>query len=90
MSRLNPRPDKSLHGATRAVGTVFWLKRFAIAFVAFGLLLFTIELVKGHQASQAIRFAALWGAVFAMLFTVIGYVRFKRNPACMLPGDRRQ
>lgn len=71
------------------MGSMFWLKRFVIAFVGAGVLLFAVELVKGSATEQALRFGLLWGLVFAALFTLIGYVRYRRNPACMLPRDRR-
>lgn len=71
------------------MGWMFWSKRFLLAFVAAGLVLFAVELLKGHELPQAVRFAVLWGVVFAALFTLIGYVRYRRNPACMLPADKR-
>lgn len=71
------------------MGTGHWIKRFCLAFLGAAVLLCVLELVKGHDWLQALRFAALWGTVFAALFTGIGYARFKRNPACMLPPDKR-
>lgn len=67
----------------------FWLKRFALAFLGAGALLLAVEMLKGHAADQAVPFALGWGAMFATVFTLVGYARFRRNPACMLPRDRR-
>jgi len=44
---------------------------------------------KGSPLPGAARFGFLWGAISAVLFTLIGYVRYRRNPACMLPPQRR-
>jgi len=71
------------------VGTKFWLKRFVIALLTASALLFVVELCKGHGRAEATQFAALWGTISAALFTLIGYNRYRRNPACWLPrpGD---
>ena len=49
---------------------------------------FVAELIKGHGRTEAAQFAALWGALSAALFTLIGYIRYKRNPACWLPRSK--
>lgn len=67
------------------MGTRFWLKRFFFALLIASALLFVVELAKGHESADAARFAALWGVLSAALFTLVGYIRYKRNPACMLP-----
>ena len=67
------------------MGTKFWLKRFVSALLIATALLFIVELVKGHGRAEAAQFAALWGAITAALFTLIGYNRYKRNPTCWLP-----
>ena len=67
----------------------FLLKRFLLAFLGAVIVLFAVELLKGHELRQAIEFAALWASVFATLFTVIGYIRYRRSPSCMLPADKR-
>ncbi len=66
----------------------FWIKRFLISLLGSGVLLFGVELAKGHTQAAAAQFAIIWGSVFAVLFTGIGYIRFKRSPACMLPENR--
>lgn len=71
------------------MGTRFWLKRFFLALLIAIALLFAVELAKGHELADAVRFAALWGFLSAALFTLVGYVRYKRNPACMLPRSER-
>lgn len=66
----------------------YWLKRFLLALVIAGALLFVVQRLKSHAASDAAGFATLWSAVFAGIFTGIGYVRYRRSPACMLPRSR--
>lgn len=67
------------------MGLAFWCKRFALAFiVAFGILAIA-RVAKGDAFEPAIMYAAAWGAVSAGIFTLVGYLRFRRNPACMLP-----
>ena len=68
----------------------FWLRRFALALIIAGAALFAVQLLKGHAVSDAATFAGLWGAISATIFTVIGHVRYKRNPACMVPRSRRE
>ena len=72
------------------MGASFWIKRFTIALLGSSILLFCVELAKGHDRSAAVQFAIFWGLAFAALFTGIGYFRFKRNPACMLPKNREE
>lgn len=70
------------------MGTGFWLKRFLLALLVASALLFVVQLAKGNSTSAASQFAALWGGISAALFTLVGFVRYKRNPACMLPQQR--
>ncbi len=67
------------------MGRKFWLKRFVVALLVAGALLFAVELAKGHDPGDAAVLAALWGALSAALFTLIGYLRYRRDPACMVP-----
>ena len=67
------------------MGTGFWLRRFVVALMISSALLFVVELVKGQAWAEATQSAALWGMISAALFTLIGYYRYKRNPACWLP-----
>jgi hypothetical protein len=60
----------------------FWLKRFLLALVLATILLFAVELIKGHHLMMALEFALKWGVLSAGLYTLIGYLRFRRNPAC--------
>lgn len=66
-----------------------WIKRFVLAFVFAGTVLFAVHLVKGYPAIDAAWFAALWGAIAAAIFTLVGYVKYRRNPACMLPRAKK-
>lgn len=67
------------------MGPAFWLQRFVLALLVAGGVIFVAQLAKGHSVAASAWFAALWGTVSAGLFTLVGYVRYKRNPACMRP-----
>lgn len=67
----------------------YWTRRFVIAFIAAGVVLCAAHLVRGHALADSIGFGLLWGAIAAVIFTVVGYLRYRRNPACMLPRPRR-
>lgn len=72
------------------MSTGFWLKRFALAFLVGAALLFVVQYLKGMPPADALKFGALWGAISAAIFTLTGYVRYRRNPACMLPRSGRE
>ena len=72
------------------MGARFWVRRFLIALLVASALLFVVELAKGHAAMETARFVMLWGVLSAAIFTLIGYIRYRRNPACMLPRSDRQ
>ena len=65
-----------------------WLKRFVLALLGAGATLFFVQWLKSHAAGDAAGFAVLWSAAFAGIYTGIGYVRYRRSPACMLPRSR--
>ena len=67
-----------------------WLKRFVLALIVAGATLFAAQCLKGHTAAGAASFATLWGVVSAAIFTLVGYVRYRRSPACMLPRSRQE
>jgi phosphatidylglycerophosphate synthase len=66
----------------------FWLKRLVFAFLVAGVMLFLVQMAKGYQPLPAVQFALIWGGVTAAVFTLVGYIRYKRNPACMLPPEK--
>ncbi len=70
------------------MGHMYWIKRFALALVAAFLVLTAVQLLKGAVLESALSFGALWGLIFASIFTGTGYLRFRRNPSCMLPTSR--
>lgn len=70
------------------MGWTFWTKRFALALMVAGVLLFAVQLAKGHEPIDAAEFAAFWGVLTAAVFTLTGYIRYRRNPACMIPPSR--
>ncbi len=63
----------------------FWIRRLLLVFLIVSAVLFPVELLKGHESGAALQFALFWGAMTAGVFTLVGYIRFRRNPACMLP-----
>jgi O-antigen/teichoic acid export membrane protein len=67
------------------MGPAFWCKRFALAFIVAFVILAITRVAKGDALDPAIMFASAWGAVSAAIFTLAGYMRFRRNPSCMLP-----
>lgn len=71
------------------MGAGFWMKRFLIAFAVAVGILFIVQLTKGDPVAGAAQYAAQWGSASSALFTLIGYIRYKRDPACMLPQTRR-
>ncbi len=71
------------------MGIAFWIKRFVLAFVFAGILLCVVQFLKGGTVPSAFQYGLFWGGISAALFTLIGYVRYKRNPACMLPRSKQ-
>lgn len=57
---------------------------FAIAFVV----LAAVQALKGKPLDVALQFALAWGLISAGIFALAGYLRYRRNPACMLPQER--
>ena len=72
------------------MGAGFWVKRFLLVFVVAGAALGVVELLKGRVPADAARFALLWGAISAAVYTLVLYVRYRRNPACVLPRSERR
>src|SRR3546814_20269073 len=62
----------------------FWIRLLLVVFLVVSAVLFPVELLKGHESDAALRFALIWGAMTAGVFTLVGYIRFRRTPACML------
>jgi len=71
------------------VGKTFWLKRFFRVFVVASALLLLVQVIKGFSIADGARFALLWGLISAAIFTTTGYLRYRRNPACMLPNSKQ-
>jgi hypothetical protein len=72
------------------MGVVFWVKRFLQAVAVAFVVLFCAELVKGHGQTAALQYAGSWGLATGVIFTIASYVRYRRNPACWLPGNRKE
>lgn len=66
----------------------FWLRRFAGAFLGALVVLTLVELLKGNDLTTALQFAGTWALIFAGIFVAVGYIRYRRNPSCMLPPRR--
>lgn len=67
----------------------FWMRRFLVALVVAFAVLFLVHLAKGYADAETLQFAAVWSLISAGLFTVFGYIRYRRNPTCMLPRSQR-
>ena len=70
------------------MGWTFWMRRFALALLVAGVVLFVAQLAKGHAAMDAATHALLWVVLSATVFVAVGYFRYRRNPACMTPRSR--
>jgi hypothetical protein len=70
------------------MGVAFWVKRFLLVLAVAFVVLVGAELVKGHPQAAALQFAAGWSFATSTIFTLASYLRYRRNPACWLPGDR--
>lgn len=71
------------------MGAAFWVKRFLLVLAVSFVVLFGVELAKGHPQMAALQFAGSWALATATVFSLASYVRYRRNPACWLPGGRR-
>lgn len=71
------------------MGAAFWIKRYLLALVTASAVLFGAELVKGHGQAAALQYAGLWGLATSGIFTIASYVRYRRNPECWLPSNRK-
>lgn len=90
---LEPLPAKSAPHTlcpSTVMTRLFWIKRLAMSFVvAFAALALTAK-VKGAATPEAIVFGLIWGAITALIFTGVGYYRFRRNPACMTKAPQAE
>jgi hypothetical protein len=66
------------------MSTAAWAFRFLLAFAVAAAALAVVQLAKGANIGSAATFAAVWGALTALVFTGVGYIKYKRNPACMI------
>ena len=66
------------------MSTEAWLVRCLLAFVVASAALAVVQLAKGATENSAAIFAGVWGATTALPFTGVGYIKHKRNPACMI------
>ncbi|MBB6093197.1 xanthine/uracil permease [Povalibacter uvarum] len=72
------------------MGIGFWLKRLVLSFVVAFAILVAAQLLKGASSNAAISHGLLWGVLTAAVFTGSGYIRYRRNPACMVPAAGRK
>jgi uncharacterized membrane protein len=66
------------------MGITFWIKRFVLSFVVAFAVLLVVQWLKRGSIHEAITYGLLWGAITAAVYTLVGYIRYKRNPACMV------
>ena len=72
------------------MSTSDWVVRFLLAFAVAAAVLAVVQLAKGASVASAAAFAAAWGALSALVFTGVGYLKYKRNPACMIKSTPEQ
>lgn len=61
-----------------------WLLRFVLAFCVAFVVLLIAQLLKSLPLSASLLHAAVWGMVSAAIFTLLGYAKYRRSPACMI------
>lgn len=66
---------------------LFWLKRTLIVFVAVFVILFVVELLKGHGAENALEFALLWGVISSATFTATRLYYSRKGVICAFCDD---
>lgn len=72
------------------MSTRAWIVRFLLAFSLASAALAMVQLVKGATVDSALVFAGEWGAITAVVFTGVGYLKYRRRPGCMVnPGADR-
>ncbi|MFC7300383.1 hypothetical protein [Cognatiluteimonas weifangensis] len=71
------------------MGAAFWIKRFLVALAVAFAVLMVAEFAKGHSPMAALEYAGLWGLATGAIFTLASYIRYRRNPACWLPDNRK-
>lgn len=69
------------------MGTLFWLRRYAVVFAAAFVVIGAGQLLKGHAAGYAASQAVLWAAMSASVFLATRLVQSHRGRHCTLCRD---
>lgn len=67
--------------------TTFWIKRFLAALVVAIAVICAAQLLKGHTFAYALREAAIWGILTAMVYTAALFYRIRRGQQCAVCQD---
>jgi len=62
----------------------FWLARASKVFAMVAILLFIVELLKGHLLQDAITFALLWSVMSTAVYVAASIYQLRKGKACPL------
>jgi hypothetical protein len=62
-----------------------WLLRFLCAFAVSFVILCIVQLFRGREIVLSTVYGLAWGLFTALLFTSIGYTKYRRCRACLEP-----
>ncbi|WP_438865277.1 hypothetical protein [Neptunicella sp.] len=62
----------------------FWLKRTLRVFLSVFILLFMVELLKGHRLEDAIEFSLIWSGISTVIFTATRLFYSRKGINCAL------
>jgi len=66
----------------------FWIRQFLLALVGAFLLIGASHLIRGRGVDYAIREAALWAVLTAVVYTVVFAVNLRRRPSCPIDSSK--
>ena len=69
------------------MGTKFWVIRAAKVFTLVSILLFMIEILKGHETLSALGFALLWSFIATGIFIATRLYHSSKGRHCALCND---
>ena len=69
------------------MGTAFWIRRFAVAFVIAFVVLAGAQLVRGRAIDASLQHGLLWGLVSAGVFVGARLYQSSRGRHCALCND---
>ena len=69
------------------MGTKFWVLRATKVFTLVAILLFMVEILKGHKPSSALAFALLWSFIVTAIFIATRLYHSSKGRHCSLCND---